>query len=137
MVTVREVSAEKFITKLKEELKKISEINPPEWMKYAKSGAHKQRLPEQPDFWYIRTASVLKRIYLEGPVGIERLRSFYGGKKKRGYFPSHFTKASGNILRKILQQLEKVGFVEKTKQGRKITAKGQQLLNRVAYEASK
>ena len=137
MTTVNEVSSEKFVARLKEELKKIEEIKPPTWASFAKSGTHKQRPPQQKDFWYVRSAAVLRRIYLEGPVGVSRLRSYYGGRKKRGYKPAHFRRASGNIIRKILQQLEKCGFVEKVSKGRKITSKGQRFLDRVAYEASK
>ena len=137
MVTAREVKPEKFIDKLKEELKKVGEIKPPEWVKFTKSGSHRERPPEQRDFWYVRTSAVLRRIYLDGPVGVERLRSYYGGRKARGYIPAHFRRASGNIIRKILQQLEKAGLVEKVARGKKVTAKGQGLLNRVAYEVSK
>jgi len=137
MVTVTEVPAAKLIEKLKEELKKNEEIQPPAWASFAKSGAHRERPPKQKDFWYIRTASLLRKIYLEGPVGISRLRTYYGGKKRRGYKPAHFRRASGNILRKILQQLEKSGLVEKAKKGRKITSKGQKFLDKVAYEASR
>jgi small subunit ribosomal protein S19e len=132
MVTAREVEPQRLIEKLKEELKKIEEIKPPEWAKFVKSGVHRQRPPEQLDFWYIRAASILRRIYIDGPVGVERLRSYYGGARKRGYFPRHFKKASGAIIRKILQQLEKAGLVEKSAKGRKITPKGQKLLNNVA-----
>lgn len=137
MVSIREVPADKLVEKLKEEMKRIKEISPPEWAKFVKSGPHKERPPQQEDFWYIRTASTLRRIYLDGPVGIERLRSYYGGKKKRGHKPDHFKKASGNIIRKILQQLEKAGLVEKAAKGRKITSKGQKLLDRIAYEVRK
>jgi small subunit ribosomal protein S19e len=137
MFTVREVSAEKLVSKLKEELKKVKEIQPTEWSKFVKSGAHRERPPQQADFWYVRTASLLRRIYLDGPVGTERLRSYYGGRRERGYKPAHFRKSSGNIIRKILQQLENAGFIEKVKRGRKITSKGQKFLDRAAYEASK
>jgi len=137
MVTVTEVPAAKLIEKLKEELKKIEEIKAPAWASFAKSGSHRERPPQQKDFWYIRTASLLRKIYLEGPVGISRLRSYYGGRKRRGYKPAHFRRASGNVLRKILQQLEKSGLVQKDKKGRKITSKGQKFLDKVAYEASK
>ncbi len=137
MVTAIEVQSEKFIEKLKEELKKIEEIKPPAWASFAKSGVHKERPPKQKDFWYIRTASVLRRIYLDGPVGVSKLRTYYGGRKRRGYKPAHFRRASGNIIRKILQQLEKCGFVEKIGKGRKITSKGQKILDKVAYEASR
>jgi len=137
MVTVREVPAGKFNERLKEELKKIKEISPPTWINFVKSGVHKERPPAQTDFWYIRTASVLRRIYLNGPVGISRLRTFYGGRRRRGHKGAHFRKASGNILRKILQQLEKANFIEKAKGGRKITSKGQKFLDGIAYEVYK
>lgn len=137
MKTAREIEPEKLVEKLKDELKKVEEIKPPEWMRFAKSGSHRERPPEQKDFWHIRAAAVLRRIYLDGPVGVERLRSYYGGRKGSGYAPAHFRKASGNIIRKILQQLEKSGLIEKAARGRKITAKGQKLLDHVANEAGK
>lgn len=138
MVTVRDVEPQKFINRLKEELKKIDDISPPEWSHFVKSGVHKERPPEQPDFWYIRAASVLRRIYLNGPVGVERLRSYFGGRKRRGHKPPHFRKASGNILRKLLQQLERAGLVEKTnRKGRRVTNKGRKFLDRIAFEVSK
>jgi len=137
MVTAREVNPQKLVERTKEELKKFEEIKPPAWSFFVKSGSHKERPPEQPDFWYIRAASILRRIYLDGPVGVERLRTYYGGRKRRGTEPAKFRKASGNIIRKILQQLEKAGLIEKTKKGRKITSKGQAFLDRIAYEVSK
>ncbi|MEM5794626.1 MAG: 30S ribosomal protein S19e [Candidatus Aenigmatarchaeota archaeon] len=137
MVTAREVSAQKLIEKVKEELKKFEEIKPLPWSRFVKSGSHRERPPEQKDFWYIRAASILRRIYLDGPIGVERLRTYYGGRKRRGHKPAHFRKAGGNIIRKILQQLEKAGLVEKAGKGRKITPKGQKFLDNIAYEVSK
>jgi small subunit ribosomal protein S19e len=137
MVDVREVSAKNLIDKLKEELKKIEDIKPLGWSKFVKSGMHKQRIPEQEDFWYIRSSSILRRIYLDGPVGVERLRTFYGGRKSRGSRPARFRKASGNMIRKILQQLEKAGLVEKAKKGKKISSKGKKFLDKIAFELSK
>jgi len=137
MVTVREVPAEKFMEKLKEELKKVEEISPPSWVAFAKSGSHRERPPQQKDFWHTRTAALLRRIYLDGPIGVERLRVYYGGRRRRGHKPARFRKSSGNITRKILQQLEKAGFIEKVKKGRKITSKGQKFLDKIAYEVSK
>jgi small subunit ribosomal protein S19e len=137
MVGVRDVPAQKLIDRLKEELKKFKEISPPTWAKFVKSGVHKERPPDQLDFWYIRSAAILRRIYLDGPVGVERLRTYFGGRKRRGRRPARFRKASGAIIRKILQQLEAAGFVEKKKDGRAITPKGQSFLDRLAYEISK
>lgn len=137
MVTVREVDAQKLIERVKEELKKFEEIKPLPWSFFVKSGAHRERPPEQGDFWYIRAASILRRLYLDGPVGVERLRTYYGGRKDRGTRPARFRKASGNIIRKILQQLEKAGLVEKDKKGRKLSKKGISFLDRMAYEVKK
>ncbi|MDI6806783.1 MAG: 30S ribosomal protein S19e [Candidatus Aenigmarchaeota archaeon] len=137
MVTVREVEPQKFINRLKEELKQIKDISQPEWSYFLKSGVHRERPPEQLDFWYIRAAAILRRIYIDGPVGIERLRTYFGGRKRRGHKPARFRKASGAIIRKILQQLEVAGLVKKEKKGRCITPKGQSFLDRVAYEVIK
>ena len=137
MVTLREVKAEKVILQLKEELKKIKEIQAPTWISFTKSGTSRERPPVQPDFWYSRAASVLRRIYLDGPVGLSRLRTYYGGRKRRGHKPARFRRASGNIIRKILQQLEQAGLVEKGNKGRKVTSKGQKFLDNVAHQAAK
>lgn len=131
MVSVAEVQAEKLVKKLKDELKNFKEIKQPEWSKMVKSGTHKQRPPEQEDFWYTRAASILRRIYLNGPVGVQKLRTYYGGRKRRGHKPAHFYKASGAIIRKILQQLEKAGLVERVNKGRKISNKGRSLLDKL------
>jgi len=139
MVTLKDVPADKLIAKLKEELKQVKEIQPLEWSYFVKSGVHNERPPQQEDFWYLRSASVLRRIYLDGPVGTERLRSYFGGRKGRGHRPARFRKASGSIIRKILQQLETAGLTEKNqnKNGRKISNKGRKFLDRIAYEVSK
>lgn len=136
MVSGKFVQPAKLIARLTEELKKSEDVKPKEWSKFVKSGPHRSRPPQQRDFWYTRSASILRRIYLEGPVGVERLRTYYGARKKRGYAPAKFKPASGNIIRKILQQLEKAGYVEKdSKGGRKVTAKGRKFLDNVAKVA--
>ncbi len=139
MISVREVDAQKFNSLLKEELKKVKEIVPPVWSQFVKSGMHRERIPQQDDFWHVRSATILRRLYVDGDVGVERLRSYFGGKKRRGHKPAHFRKSSGNIIRKIIQQLEAAGLVEKNtnKIGRKLTPAGRKLLDKIAHEVSK
>ncbi|MGC8993572.1 MAG: 30S ribosomal protein S19e [Candidatus Aenigmatarchaeota archaeon] len=134
MVSVLEVPADKLIERLKEELKKFEKIKPPLWAKMVKSGAHKERPPEQEDFWYIRAASILRRIYIDGPVGVSRLRTYYGGRKRRGRRPARAYKAGGAIIRKILQQLEESNLVTKEKKGRVLTPFGRKFLDKIAGE---
>ena len=133
MATVYDVPADALIERVAKRLEEISEIKMPEWAKFVKTGAHKERIPEQRNWWYIRAASILRRVYIDGPVGVARLRTYYGGRKNRGVKPEHHVDASGKIIRTILQQLERAGLVEKDGQnGRKISKKGQSLLDKEA-----
>ena len=138
MVTARDVDPQQLLEVLKEELKKMKEIQPPEWSNFVKTGVSRERPPEQEDWWYIRSAAVLRKIYLYGPLGIQRLRKMFGGKKNRGHKPEHFYPGSGSIIRKILQQLEKSGLVKTKKgKGRMISPKGQKLLDNTAHKLVK
>jgi len=128
-------SLQKVIEKASAELKKIPSIKPPEWSKYCKTGMHKERPPVALDWWYARSASILRKIYLLGPIGTEKLRRKYGGRKNRGHKPEHVYKGSGSIIRKILQQLEASGLIEKANRkghkGRMVTAKGRSFLDKL------
>lgn len=84
---------------------------------------------------FTRCASLLRKIYIKGPVGIERLRSEYGGRIDRGARPEHARKGGGAIIRKALQQLQAAGLVEPSKnRGRVITSKGRRLLDKLSTE---
>ncbi|MBI2670575.1 30S ribosomal protein S19e [Candidatus Woesearchaeota archaeon] len=139
MVTVFDVEPYRLIKKTAEELKGIDEIKPPIWIIYTKSGRHKERPPFGNDFWYIRTASILRKVYVMGPIGVSKLRTKFGGLKGRGYKPEHTYKGSGSIVRKSLQQLEKAGLIQQTirkgHKGRIITSKGRKFLDNIAKNA--
>ncbi len=135
MVTAVRVPADRLIAEVAHYLKeRVSEVKPPEWAAYTKTGTHKEHVPEDPDWWYYRCASILRKLYVRGkPVGIERLRTAYGGRKNYGVAPEHFVKGSGSVVRKALQQLEKAGLVVKVKgKGRTLTPKGRSLLDKLA-----
>lgn len=138
MPSAKDVAPDLLIGRLKERLIKFKRIKPPPWASFAKTGSHRKEPPQQADWWYTRAASLLRAIYLSGPVGVERLRTKYGGRKDRGVRPEHTRKASGHPIRAILQQLEEVGLVENVdKRGRKITPKGRSLLDSIAAEILK
>jgi small subunit ribosomal protein S19e len=66
---------------------------------------------------------------------VERLRTRYGGVKNRGSRPSEFRKGGGSIIRKILQQAESAGLLEKSKgkkSGRQLTQEGKEFLEGLA-----
>jgi small subunit ribosomal protein S19e len=136
-MSVYDVEAQQLIERVAQELKKFEELKPPEWVYFVKSGSHAERPPQQEDFWYIRCASLLRYLYINGPIGVSRLRHKYGGRKSRGVAPHRHRKASGNIIRKALQRLEKIGFVRTTKKGRELTPKGRSFLDKISNEIKK
>jgi len=116
----------------------IDEVKPPEWAPYVKTGVHAERTPQNPDWWYIRCASLLRKVYIRGPIGVEHLRSEYGGRKDRGTRPEHARKGSGAIIRKALQQLEKAGLIQTIKgRGRVVTPQGRSLLDSLSADIKK
>jgi small subunit ribosomal protein S19e len=133
MTTAFDVPTDALIQRLGKELKEKKEITPPSWAPFVKTGAHREMPPEDPDWWYVRAGAVLRRVYRDGPVGVQRLRSVYGGQRDRGSKPNRFQKGSGAILRKILQQLEAAGLVEKNKTGRNISAAGRAFVDDIAF----
>lgn len=137
MATVYDVEAEKLIGEVAKDLKENVKIPMPEWAKFVKTGAQAERQPDNPDWWWIRSASVLRRIYIEGPVGVERLRTYYGGKRNRGLRPHKFVRASGKVIRETLKSLDEKGFTESQKSGRKITSKGQAYLDKISSKLTK
>ena len=135
MVTVYDVTPNKLVKAVAEKLKAMN-IPAPAFIGTVKSGAHRVRLPQQPDFWYIRMASILRNAYVHNVVGVGKLRSHYGGKKIRGVKPEEKRKAGGSIIRKGMQALEVAGLMTKKKKGRELSAAGKKLLDAAAKEAA-
>ena len=131
MSTVYDVKAEPLIQEVAEDLE--SEFEAPEWSNYAKTGANKDRPPEQENWYHVRSAAILRRIYTDGPLGVSRLRTIFGDKQNKGHNPHHHGKASGKVIRTALQNLEEAGLVEEEEgEGRVITEKGKGLLDETA-----
>ena len=135
MADIRSIEAGKYNALLAQALKKMPEFQKPEWVDFVKSGTHKQRPILDEDFWHKRAASILRQIYIRGIVGVQRLRTRYGGRKDLGVKPPHFKKGAGKIIKTILQQTEVAGFVEKAKTkkaGRMLTKNGREFLEALA-----
>jgi len=139
LITPHDVPASKLIEKTAKYLKEnVDAVTPPAWSTVAKTGSHVEKQPQNPDWWYTRSASLLRKVYVHGPIGLERLRAEYGGQKGFTVTREHAFKAGGSNIRKVLQQLETAGLVEITKpKGRKITKEGRKLLQELAEEIAK
>lgn len=133
MATAFDVPANKLIPKMAEELKKLETVKPPEWAPYVKTGRHTEKGPMQEGWWYTRSAAVLRKIYIEGPIGTTRLAAMYGGTADRGSKPDKAVRGSRSISRLTVQQLEKSQLIQKEKDGgRAVTAKGRKMVDALA-----
>ncbi len=139
-IIVQEVDPEKFILALASKLKEMKEFEMPEWASFVKTSSSKERPPENADWWYVRAASILRSIYVKGVVGVSRLRVKYGSRKNRGVQPEKFVRSSGKIIRLMLQQANKAGFVETLKDkkaGRRLTKVGKDFLENISTQLKK
>ncbi len=141
MTTLREVDPWAFIEKTARYFKENKITPQPEWALFVKTGVSRERPPEQEDWWYIRAASIFRKLALSSrPLGVERLRTYYGSRQRRGRRRERFRKASGKIIRTILQQLRSAGLVqlvEKPRKGNVLTKKGWKLVNQIIRELVK
>ncbi len=131
---IHQVQAERFINSMASKLQAVPEFSIPEWALYVKTSAGKARPPYEKNWWQMRAASILRKIYAKGTIGVEKLRKEYTTKKNMGHKPERVYKAGGKVIRTILQQAEKAGFLEKRKEGRlgrQLTKKGLEFMNEV------
>ncbi|MCD7458232.1 40S ribosomal protein S19 [Datura stramonium] len=81
-------------------------------------------------------ASMARKVYLRGGIGVGGFRRIYGGNQRNGSRPRHFCKSSGSVARHILQQLQTMkrhhGALTPRGTGRRITSNGQRDLDQVA-----
>ena len=134
MVNAHDVPSARLISALAEQMKSVSAVQVPEWAHYVKTGSHAERPPASSDWWFTRAASLLRKLYVHGPVGLTDLERAYGGTKALHYFPKHHRDAGGSNIRKILKQLEQAELVSKTPKGRVLTPKGRAMLDKASKE---
>ncbi len=136
MPTVYDVPVALLIKKTAEYLKdNYQDIAPPTWIRFAKTSSHVQQSPKDPDFWYLRCASILRKVYVEGPIGVEHLRKEYGGRSGLGNEGEHKRSGGGSVVRRPLEQLEKAGLVKKIeRRGRVVTKEGASILDTLSGE---
>lgn len=148
LISALDVETNKLIGKTAQKLKEMN-LDKPEFVGLVKTGPSKQRPPADENFWFMRCASLLHQAYVRNLIGTNRLRTHYGGKKKRGRRPERTVRSGGSTIRKAMQELEKAQLLEKAGErrvknkngkdvilysGRKLTAKGRKLLDRIAKE---
>ena len=139
MTTLYDAPPEAVIETVADRLTEEDAIEEPDWLLYAKTGAGRELPPEQEGFWPRRCASLLRKVAIDGPVGVSSLRTEYGtakqGSTRYRTRPRQQAQGSGNIVRTALQQLEALGYVEIAEgEGRQVTPEGHSFLETVAQE---
>jgi small subunit ribosomal protein S19e len=133
-ICVRDVPAKAFIKAYAEHLKNSDKFELPTWADLVKTSVANELAPYGEDWYYIRAASVARKVYLRPGVGVGQLRKWYGGNMRKGTRTEHFRKANSGIIRSVLLQLEEMKVTEKCESGggRRMTRVGQQDLDRIA-----
>ena len=147
MTTVYDIPADIFNPALADAMADQEAVSMPDWGQYVKTAVDRERPPTQENWWYLRTAAILRKVARNGPIGVTQLAQAFGGKKDNGVSPNTPGVASRHIIRTALQQLEEAGLVEKvpTKEvetdegkvplyaGRRNSAAGQKLVGNNAH----
>ncbi|NXD18752.1 RS19 protein, partial [Nothocercus nigrocapillus] len=129
-----------------------------------KLAKHKDLAPHDNNWFYTRAASTARHLYLRGGAGVGSMTKVYGGRQRNGVLPSHFSRGSKSVARRVLQALEGLKMVEKdqdgcvwpfcpprhlpslvvapvspapfVRRGRKLTPQGQRDLDRIAGQVA-
>ena len=140
MTTIHDVPADLLIAELASRLGEMSHISAPDWADYAKTGTHRERPPVQSDWWQVRSAAVLRKVAIMGPIGANHMSQQFGGPKDRGVKQNRAVAGSRNVARTIMQQLTSCGLISSKHNlagtvnlGKVLTSDGQSLLDEVAH----
>ena len=140
MTTYNDIPADILIDGLVEKLSTMKAIEEPEWAAFVKTGTHRERPPNQDNWWVIRSAAVFRKVAFKGPIGVNHMSQEFGGPRDRGVKPNRAAAGSRNIARTILQQLSESGLIISTfnkagtvNYGKVLTPEGHKLINNVAH----
>ncbi|XP_002136766.1 40S ribosomal protein S19a-like [Drosophila pseudoobscura] len=134
-VTVKDIDQHAVTKAVAVFLKKTGKLKVPDQMDIIKTAKFKELAPYNPDWLYVRCASILRHLYRRSPAGVGSITKIYGGRKRNGVHPSHFCRAADGAARKALQSLEHARLVEKHSEGgRKLSSIGQRDLDRIANQ---
>ena len=136
MANIFEADSQRLIDMAASKLKESGVIRP-EYILYTKTGPGKERVPASEDFFYFRCASVLRQVYVNGPIGISKLRTKYGSKRQHWVRRHHHYRSGGSIIKDAFDALEKKGYITTTKKGRVITSAGKSFLDKLSNESLK
>lgn len=67
--SVKDVDQHEVVVQLAAYLKKSGKVKVPEWADVVKLSKHNELAPSDPDWYFVRTASIARHLYIRSPAG--------------------------------------------------------------------
>ena len=144
--TVLDVPANELINSVAMFFKEKNVIKLPKWSSLVKCSHANEIVPLNPDYMYYKAAAIARMLYItkSKTVGVGSIRTMLGKKERRGAQPAKFMRASGKIIRVLLQQLKENKYVENYKNkdqdvsyGLVLTSNGRTELDKIAAKIAR
>ena len=100
-----DIAAADFIKAYAAHLKKGGRLVLPDWVDSVKTGYGRELPPLDPDWFYVRAASLARKIYLNKGLGVGALAHWYGKTVAKRNTPQKHAVASRKIIRSLLRQV--------------------------------
>merc|ERR1712243_462314 len=84
MSSVKDVDQQKFVVGFADFLKKSGKMKVPEWADLIKLSRFNEQGPHNPDWFFVRAASVARHLYIRSPAGVGSFTKIYGARKRNG-----------------------------------------------------
>merc|ERR1711988_463739 len=150
-VTLKDVPCNDFIQAYADFLKKSNKITPPAWVDLVKTGHYHELSPYDEDWFYVRAAAIVRKLYVRPQLGVGRLADIFGGKERNGSARKHHAHDSKSVIRACMKSLEKAGILMRLNDKRNrnyvdrpsgeskhfcrvVTPEGQKAINHIAGE---
>ncbi len=139
--SVLDVPANKFINQVAAFFKEKNIIKIPKYAPLVKTSRSNDCEPINPDYIYYRAAAICRKLYLTKSknLGVGSLRVMFSKKERRGSQPPKTFRAGGKIIRELVIQLKKAGYVQnfekkddETNCGLMLTKTGRSELDKIA-----
>ena len=89
MTTLYDIPAELLNPALAARLAAEKAVETPDWAEFVKTGVSRERPPSQENWWFLRSAALMRKLAREGPIGVTQLSQAYGGRKDNGAALTH------------------------------------------------
>ncbi|XP_059889004.1 small ribosomal subunit protein eS19-like [Delphinus delphis] len=135
-VTVKDVNQQEFVRALAAFLKKPGKVRGPRTAKKKVREAESPPIYDE-NWFYIQDASTAWHLYLQGDAGVGSMTKIYEVCQRHGVMPSHFSRGSKSVARRVLQALDGLKMVEKDQDGGfKLTPHGQRDLDGISGQVA-